>query len=249
MKKDNDTITVYWSPSAFTKDDTNWNFLYSDPVSALSDLNTIRNKSLGNIFTCPAYKETMKNVFIFKAPLSEKIELDQSFFDPKVALPFYHYDRSKILLSEVRESSFNDHVNVTYNISWLFFADQPVEARFTAPYFPTISPAQGAMLATGQFNIGKWYRDYILDYHIPFGTKQLIFEENQPLFYLELMTDKKVVFKRYNLSRELKRVSEETSSSPRNYGLNKPLSHKYNLFKRSSSPERVLSYIKENLVE
>jgi hypothetical protein len=249
MKKDNDTITVYWAPSGFTEDNENWNFLYSNPVSALADLNAIRNKSSNSIFSCPAYKQTMKNVFVFKNSLPEKIKLDEEVFLPKVSIPFYHFNRSKILLSEVRESSFNQHVNLIYGMSWLFFADQPVEARFTAPYFPTVSPALGAMLATGQFDIGRWYRDYVLDYHIPFGTKELTFEENQPLFYLELMTDKKVIFKRYNLTRELKRIAEESSSSPSNYGLNRSLLDKYNMFKRSSSPERVLSHIKQNLVE
>ena len=249
MKKHDDTITVYWSPSAFTKDETNWNFLYSDPVSALADLNTIRNKSAKNMFTCPAYTQSMKNVFVFKSSLTEKIKLDNDFFVPKGNHPFYHYGKSKILLTELRESSLDQHVNVSYNMGWLFFADQPVEARFTAPYFPTTSPAPGAMLATGQFNIGEWYRDYILDYHIPFGTKELNFEKDQPLFYLELRTDKKVIFKRYNLTRELKRVAEECSTSPGNYEASKSLLYRYNVFKRSSSPERVLSYIKDNLIK
>jgi hypothetical protein len=134
-------------------------------------------------------------------------------------------------------------------MSWLFFADQSVEARFTAPYFPPVTPAEGVMLSTGQFNIGEWYRDFSLDYHIPFGTKELIFEENQPLFYLEIRTDKKVIFKRYNLTPELRRIADECSTSSDIYESNKPLLHRYNMFKRSSSPERVLSYIKENIVE
>lgn len=249
MKKSKDTITVYWSPSAFNKDDTNWNFLFSNPVSALADLNIIRNKSLKNMFTCPAYTQSMKNVFVFKNCLPERIQLDKEFFIPKEEYPYNHFERSKILLSEQRPSSLENHINAIYNMGWLFFADEPVEARFTAPYFPTVSPAEGVMLATGQFNIGQWYRDFHLDYHIPYGTKELIFEEDQPVFYLEVRTDKKVVFKRYNLTKELRKVANECAASSDNYGRNKPLSHRYNMFNKSMSSERILSYIKQNLVE
>ncbi len=249
MKKDNDTITVYWSPSPFNTDETSWNFLYSSPISVLSDLNTIRDKSSKNMFSCPAYTQSMKNVFVFKSTFSEKIELDETFFLPKEEYPYYHFGRSTVLLNEQRPSSLNKYVNVIYNMGWLFFADQPVEARFTAPYYPTMSPAEGVMLSTGQFNIGEWYRDYHLDYHIPFGTKELNFEENQSLFYLEVRTDKKVVFKRYNLTIELRKLADECATSSVIYGSNKPLLHRYNMFNKSLSPQRVLSYIKENIVE
>jgi hypothetical protein len=112
-----------------------------------------------------------------------------------------------------------------------------------------MSPAEGVMLSTGQFNIGEWYRDYHLDYHIPFGTKELNFKENQSLFYLEVRTDKKVVFKRYNLTIELRKLADECVTSSVIYGSNKPLLHRYNMFNKSLSPQRVLSYIKENIVE
>jgi hypothetical protein len=249
MKKNEDIITIYWSPSAFNQDDTNWNFLYSDPVSVLADLNTIRNKSTRNLFTCPAYTHSMKNVFVFKSMLEEKVKLDHDFYIAKGGYPFPHYGKSKILLNELRESSLENYVNLTYNMSWLFFADEPVEARFTAPYFPTATPAPGAMLATGQFNIGNWYRDYVLDYHIPVGTDEFVVKEDQPLFYLELRTEKKVVFKRYNMTQELKRIAQESANSPINYEANKTLSYRYNIFKKSSSPERVLSHIKNNLIQ
>jgi hypothetical protein len=249
IKDKNDTITIYWSPSPFTNEDPNWNFLYTDPISSVADLNTIRDKSSKNMFTCPAYTQSMKNVFIFKNVLPDKIQLDEKFFALKEEYPFYHFGRSKVLLNEHRPSSLEQHVNVIYNMGWLFFADQSVEARFTAPYFPPVSPSEGVMLSTGQFNIGEWYRDYYLDYHIPFGTKELNFEENQPLFYLEVRTDKKVVFKRYDLTKQLRKIADECSESSGLYEQNKSLLHRYNMFKKSSSPERVLFYIKQSLVQ
>lgn len=244
-----DTITIYWAPSAFVDTDQNWNFLYSDPVSVLSELNAIRNKDAREMFSCPAYVNAMKNVFVFKNVFPNVIGLDEEFFKPKTHYPFPHYGMSKILLNELRQSSLENYVNATYNMGWLLFSDEPVEARFTAPYFPNVSPAPGVMLSSGQFNIGEWYRDYLLDYHIPFGTKELVFDKDQHLFYLDIKTDKKVIFKRYNLSQQLNEISRECSGSPRNYESGKPLSYRYDIFKKTASPERVLSHIKNNLVQ
>jgi hypothetical protein len=221
-----DYITVYWTSSAFVNTDAHWNFLYQDPVSVVSEFAKKRNKDVKQMFSCPAYVGSMKNVYSFN-----------------------NLGLSKLALVELRESSLNDYVNVVYNMGWLLFADEPVEARFTAPYFPASAPANGVLLAPGQFNIGLWYRDFLLDYHIPFGTKQLVFNSEQPLFYLELRTEKKIVFKRYNLSPELKRIAEECSTSPGNYENAKPLDYRYSIFKKTASRERVLSYIKENLIE
>lgn len=245
----NDVVTIYWAPSAFVESDQNWNFLYSDPVPVLSELNAIRNKDVKQMFSCPAYTGSMKNVFVFKNVLPATIKLDEEFFKPKSHHPFPHYGRSKILLNELRPTSLEGYSNIVYNMGWLLFADQSVEARFTAPYFPSSAPAPGVMLSTGQFNIGEWYRDYLLDYHIPFGTEELVFGEEQPLFYLEVRTDKKVVFQRYNLTKELNEIARECSGSPGNYESNKPLSYRYDVFKKTASPQRVLSYIKDNLIK
>jgi hypothetical protein len=245
-----ETITIYWAPAAFNESEPHWNMLYQNPVSVVSDLNSLRDKDVKQMFTCPAYIQSMKNVFVFKNVIKNKIQLDESIFTPKDNYPYQLPVDSVLNLTQLRESSLVEHINVSYNMSWLLFADEPVEARFTAPYFPSSSPAEGAMLAVGEFNIGSWYRDYVLDYHIPYGTKQLSFEENQPLFYVEIKTNKNVVFKRYKMTDELKKISAECAMAPTIYrDKGKPLSYRYNIFKKTSSPERVLSYIKNNLID
>jgi hypothetical protein len=243
-----DTVTIYWTPSRFTEWEENWNFLYQDPVSTVVDLNTIRNKNVKEMFACPSYVNSMKNVFVFKNVLPTNIELGDDFYAPKPQYPFDYSGKSKVQLTNVRESSLEGYVNARYNMGWLLFSDEPVEVRFTAPYFPGSSPVEGAMLSTGEFNIGNWYRDYVLDYHIPIGAKEFILKEDQPLFYLEVKTNKKVVFQRYNLTQELRQIALECITSPKKYESNMPLSYRYDIFKKTASRERVLSYIKESLI-
>jgi hypothetical protein len=48
---------------------------------------------------------------------------------------------------------------------------------------------------------------------------------------------------------ELKNIAGECVNSPSNYSSAKPLAYRYNIFKKTATPERVLTYIKENLVE
>lgn len=248
-----DYITVYWAPSPYVSKEVSWSYLYPEPVNILSELNKSRNKEIKNskgIFSCPSYIDAMKNVYILKSSIDDKINVPQELFtDNSYNYPFEYDSGSKLLTTIIRPSSFDNYINVSYNLGWLMFADEPLEVRFTAPYFPTTTPAEGVILAAGEMNIGKWYRDYMLDYHVPLGIKELIIKDNQPLAYVEFKTNKKIILKRYQLTRTLRSIADDLSSSGTRYGFFKSLEHKYKKANEALIPQQVLSEIKKNLID
>jgi hypothetical protein len=250
---DKDYINVYWAPSPYVTEETSWTYLYSEPVSLLAELNKNRNKenkNTKNIFSCPSYVDAMKNVYILKSAIDDTINIPEELFGSELNhYPFVFDAGSKLIAQVNRPLSFNNHINIGYNLGWLMFADEPLEARFTAPYFPTISPANGVILSAGQMDIGKWYRDYTIDYHVPLGVKELIIKDNQPLAYIEFKTDKKIVFKRYQLTPTLRSIATELSSSGARYGFLKSLAHRYTKASEALIPQQVLTEIKKNLID
>lgn len=253
---DNNTVTVYWSSSKSWETTTSYNLLYQEPVSLISDLNKIRNNSLnkginaGKMFSCPAFLDSLKNVFVVKSNMELKFKLnDHIMKDSFPEYPWNFNDAGPLLLQVVRESSFNNYINIELNMGWLFFAEEPLVAKFTAPYFPTSQPTNGAIMGVGEFDIGSWYRDYTLDYHIPKDAKELYFAKNQPMFYLDIKTDKKIVFKQYTLTNRLRELAQDCVESPSRYGSKIPLLEKYDSFKNAKMNKLILAEIKNNLID
>lgn len=224
--------------------------LYRKPENVYTNLH--REKIPGSLMSqCPAARNTLDNVFVFRSAIDDEFEIPDYYFEnePDPAKSPRMNVKSIAGMYHERPSSFPDQIDVIYNLSWLFFSSEPVVARFTAPYFPAVSPMEGARMSPGEFNIGKWYRSWNLDYHIPKTTRKFSVKEDDPLFFLEIMTDKKVVFKRYMFNENLLALTKETSNSPNIYGRNKTLDYRYQHSEQSMMPEMVLSEIRKNVVE
>lgn len=252
--KDLDTITVYWSSPNYDPNQESWSMLYRTPVSLISSLKEIKSDISGGMFSCPAIKDLCKNVFVFKANINDKHSLPiQYLLDVQNVQPVNGNERvptdGLVSFGRSRLSALSGYSNIVYNLAWMLFADEPVNARFTAPYLPPTVPAQGAILSQGRFDIGQWYRGFNLDYHIPLSTQLFEIKENDHLFYLHLETNKKVKFQQYFMSDKLKSLSLETINTPNNYGRLKSLKDRYLIGNRSGYPKHILSEIKKNLIE
>lgn len=245
-----DKITIYWAPANYLPSQQSLAMLYSKPENVFTNLH--REKIPGSLMAqCPAVKEELHNVFVFKATMDDEFDIPDHCYEREPTPdenPRIQVDSIAGMYHE-RPSSFPDHIDVIYNMSWLFFASEPVIARMTAPYFPAVSPLEGGRLAPGQFDIGRWYRSWNLDYHIPKTTRRFSVKENDPLFFMEVMTDKKVEFKRYMFNENLLALTREVSNTPNVYGRHKTLEERYERAARSQISEMVMTEIKKNLID
>lgn len=236
-------IEIFWSPAAFSTDQEQWNILYADPQPVFSIFSQEKNPG---ILKCPATRQTSKNLFRFNSNFADKHIFEPGFLETINQQQTNNYFASKglIALRKERESSLAGYIDIMYNLSWLFWSPEPLLARFSAPYFPAISPTKNALLATGQFDIGKWYRPWRLDYHIPLNAKSFIIEKNDPLFFLEFFTDRKIIFRRYLLTPELLNLSDEMASQSGRFPKISILD-RYEMAKKSRLMEIVGKHIKE----
>ena len=249
-----DTITVYWSPFPFTKESSQWNMLYREPEPVLSGLKSNRkkaNKGISNFWICPTFIESLSNVYQvknnldldFPLPMSEIIQRQDN------GEVNFGINAGKVALICPRASSLNNYVNVILNMTWLMFADEPVNVKVSAPYFPTVTVGDGVLVAAGEFDIGTWYRPFNYDMHIPVTTKELHFKKDDPLLFFEFMTDKKIVFKRYSMTNYLNELSKECIDFWTRFGFNIKMVDKYNMFKQSNMREIILKEIQNNLID
>lgn len=247
--ENSDTITVYWAPSPYTLQQESWSMAYAEPVHLFSEHRKSKNPdgNPNNIFACPATKDIFMNTYVVNHQFDSIVDLPE--YMPTNSSNQWLENNSTLGLMVPRPSALAGYHNVMYNMGWLLFADEPVIARFTAPFFPPHAPAEGAMLSAGEFDIGSWYRTFNLDYHIPVSTKTLKFMKDDPLFYVEFKTDKKIILKRYDLSPSLNSLALESVNAPGRYGRFQSLKERYSMSKKAMIPKLVLSEIKKNLLD
>lgn len=243
-------ITVYWSPATFDTTEPSWDTLYPEPVFVLPQFYTKSNRK-NEMGSCPAVKKTLRNVLCFNSAIDDVFDLPNSFMRD---VAFTDTDNqlipvdSKLYFRKIRKSSMPDHINVGYNLSWVMFADQPLEVKFTAPYFPAISPVEKAFLSSGEFDIGRWFRPFTLDYHIPINSNEFKIEAEQPLFFAEFLTEKKIVVKRFQLTPRLKNMMDESTFAPVRYGKGLSLIQRYKMAHNANIPKMVLQEIEKSLL-
>lgn len=243
-------IEVFWTPAPFRSVDTQFNFEYDAPVPVLSPFG--KGSTSREIFKCPAVKDRAKNLYAFRS-----IAGDHHKFKPGELAEYsnspdlnFHFrgEGGRLNFIKIRETAIKDFINVNYNVSWILRASEPLVAKFTAPYFPAASPAKGSYLATGEFDIGQWFRQFNLDYFLPIGTTDFIIEPDDPLFFLELKTDRKIRFRRFIPTPELNALALEHADSATNHP--KSSWHfRYEMAKRTKMDKIVDKLIREAVVE
>jgi hypothetical protein len=260
MKK-NDLI-VYWAPTAFLLKNESWNFLYSEPKPVFSQFSNnekyvINKENKRSFIKCPATQNLFKNVFYFEntADANINFDLNNLGYDINKNYPPEHYpvnipfSGNGMGLRVVRDMTIKDYLSIEYNMSWIFFAEEPVVARMTPPYFPYNEPTENSIMASGEYDIGQWFRAYRLNYEVPTSSTKFNLKPGDPLFYIEFKTDKNIIFKRFDFTDKLQALATESAISPNIFGKNKKLLDRYALGKKSRLRERVLFEIKKNVYE
>lgn len=244
-------ITVYWSPDTCNDSFNHYTLEdFNDPIQVAKEtFHTQLNDSY--FWQCPSIRDVMRNVFAFTSAHHEYTDLDseeiQKFYNDSDLTrqglePPIITTTLPVEMTCARINSINDHINMMYGRSWTFFADEPVEAKFTAPWLPPVAPTPNAIMVPGTFDIGRWFRPFHLEYLVPLSAKSLEFKQNEPFFYLELLTERKIVFKRFDIreSETLKNITSECVLTGVDFGQPYGLPKRYQMFKNKGYRQTIL---------
>ena len=243
-------IEVFWAPAPYHAKQQQFNFEYSAPRQVLSPF--VTSQSDKRVMACPAIRDHARNLYSFDATIGDTHrfslgDLDKHSKDDREDY-FIAGEGGRIALIKRIASPIEGYIQLDYNLSWLFYAAEPLIAKFTSPYFPVKSPVKNSFMAFGEFDIGSWFRRINLSYFLPLETKEFKIEANDPLIFIEFETNKKVNFRRFILTEEISQISQEYSRSsvdhPRTL-----LKSRYELARRSKTNLILDKLIREAAVE
>ena len=237
-----DEIVIYWSNFNNNSMQDSWTLLYPKPVTLFQELLDKKNKNTiwQTYFSCPAVSEKIKNTLVFKNPMSCS----------------YKYNGSEIIQTtqnflgvEVQRDPILDNGPIFFfSLAYLMFCEEDVDVSFTGPYFHKPEYMNYGSIIPGEFNIGSWFRPYVFEMQTWSKEGEIHLKEDEPLFYAEIKTNKKIVLKQFELNERLVSYANECVRSPLLFP-RIPLSSRYKKFKNTSLNKKVLKEIKDNLID
>jgi hypothetical protein len=242
----NKPITVYWAPAYFLEDiEKNWSYLYPKPQTLFSSLIVDRTPYNLSYFTCPAVSSKFKHTLVFNFPSKSSYE----FIDKNSDFKIKPLNENYISIEKIRDSSVNFGPTLLLSLHYIFFSEESLTANFTPPMFSKPKHTQYGAIVPGEFDIGQWFRPFNAEIQTWENSSELHFEENEPLFYVEFKTNRKIELKRFTMDDQLISLSAASVSSKNILGSFRSLNQKYNDFKNIGMREKVLTQIKKNLID
>ena len=245
--KQTEEIIVYWAPIGPASERGYLSFKEPEPV--IKELKKLGNRlttgdTSTNILKCPSVLSNIYNTFYISSPQDLKLvwkdnnlhtpERDQKFFDN--SLHMKNIDQGFLTLPFT-------HI--------IFFTEEPsLVARQKTAIYSNNDFTKKTGLIEGSVNIGQWFR--------PFDTAIYMKEEGEVqiksedvLYYLEFLTDKKIVFKRFHANNLIMKFCDfcVNLKSSRTFMLKSFLQESYALFNRSRIKKQIIKEIKNNLLD
>ena len=248
MKKNNDPITIYWSPCTSVEvEEFDWSFLYPTPKTLFSDILSLKLKNAHNttFFSCPAVANKFKKTLVFNSPMNCSYNYDFSNNDKKIDPLSNNY----ISIKYSRQQTISSGPTLEFALKYVFFSDEPVDAYFTPPMFHKPKYMKYGSVIPGEFNIGKWFRPFNFEIQTWAEHGEIHLVEDEPLFYVEIKTDRPVILKRFDFSNKLSGYANANIGATDLFGRGQTLLTRYERFSKIKMREKILTEIKKNLIE
>ena len=244
----NKPITIYWAPYvSIDEDGSEWSFLYKKPNTLFDEMKKIRTDIdlKQSMFVCPVVSDKFKKILVFKNSLDFSYRYDFSNQN-KIIEKTSEYSLNVLLQ---RDANIFSGPLFDFSLRYIFFASEPLDAYFTPPMFHEPKYTKYGSVIPGEFNIGNWFRPYAIEMQTWKNSGDIIFEKDEPLFYLELKTDKKFEIKQFVMSKKLTDYSKSCMQTTSFFGKGQTLLSRYNRFIDVGLREKILTEINKNLIE
>jgi hypothetical protein len=220
--------------------------LYPNPTTLFNEYtkNRADHTDTANFLSCPAVANKFKKTLVFKCPATFSYSYD---FDNDPLMKPVTENNISIFIN--RNPTLKDGPLMSLELSYILFADEPLDCYFTPPMFSKPGYTKEVSIIPGEFNIGKWFRPYNIEFQFWNKSGVLEFQENEHLFYAELKTDKKIKMHKFQMTPKLTDYVASNTRSTRFFGRGESLLKRYNRFTDAGMREKVLTEIKKNLID
>lgn len=241
------SINVYWSPFTDVQGfNLSHTYLPLRSVFEENFPNRNTNNTTPSFFQCPATSTLMKNTFVMRSPVEQKIRVSGTKAD--VSVPKNREKSTHIKAEIFHQPSVVNQKLVYLNHPFIMFSEEDLVATLTAPFFERSNLSTYGMVVPGQFNIGKWFRPLNSEVNLWDGLSDIELSVGDALCYIQMQTERPVNMRRFQIN---KRLTDIALGLVHNKPLSKlaRMSENYRVFEDSKLRKIILSEITENLLD
>lgn len=240
-------IVVYYSPIVGAGKEYFSASLFSDTLKPLlHDLKQNKHRDIDSslsFFSCRGFLGFMKNLYVQYNPF----DIDVTVNDLRQVINNGNQDLSHLFIS--RDEQVSKEHNLNYDVAYFFFCEESLEIEVFSPFLQHSEFVKNAYIVPGTFNIGKWFRPVnpaiqLMSHH----SRRVVSPKGDPMMYIRFKTDRPVILKKFYITPELLDISA-SAVGYKMYEKNKTFEYLYNKFTSSGLKNKVISIIKNNLVE
>jgi len=239
-------INVYWSPYYVDNKENYWSFMYPKPETLIVDLLKNKTEDLDqqSFFSCPAVSTKFKKILVFKNSMNCSYSYDATLEPFKIKSNTEHFMDTDITRSQALKSG----PSIQFGMKYIFFADDPLEATVTPPFFHEPKYTQYGSIIPGEFDIGQWFRPVNFEVQLWKNKGDFVLQDGEPIFYLEFKTKRPILLHRFNMTEKLLSYSNSNIKYFNIFGKKVPLVDRYQRFKQAGLGEKILTEIDANLI-
>jgi hypothetical protein len=232
---------IYYSPYCFPDQINEMNLVLNEPVPFFKTLPNLANNvdQSNNYYACRAAQVSQKNMYVINHHRTSTAELSGSIYKPAL--------KSDDVLWSARGATYDNSYSVDYNLSWIFFSEDDVNLRLTAPYMHQNTAVLSGSLASGSFYINKWFRPINISYQLWQGVNSITITENEPAAYIEFDIDNDIELIPFTLTKEIFDVAVGCLNTKKHLS-NQPLQNLYDRFTRKKVSDKLMPLIKQQIV-
>ena len=240
MSKD---IIVYWAYAPLPSKNTYASMMMNPPIPLFKTLpkRASNEDPLRNYMNCRGLPNLYKNTFLATSPINADISIDV------VNEKCWPVGKgSEFFIEENRP--FENMNRIDLDFSYIFFSEESLEISEIPPFMHKTTFSEDAFIASGSFDISKWFRPINASFIFWKDRSQLKLKKGEPLFYFDFKTEKNIVLKQFEFTEEILEIMRGCITYRSNNILSS-LQHLYDRFIKSKKNKKLIILIKDNLID
>ena len=221
-----------------------FNMLDEQLIPLYKDLKQEQDKSVpreGSFFSCRAFIDYTKNMYVFKNPFDIKVRIEKSR-----VLNLGNRNMDHVFMN--RMVQVQDAYNLNYDPGYVFFSEEPVNIEVMSPFMHRSGFNKNGYIVPGTYDISKWFRPLNPALQL-YDNEDRVVESSKgdALMYIKFNCSDSVKLEKFYIDKELDSIIYGASGY-KNYDPNRSLPYLYDKFEKAGLKKRTLKLIKENLI-
>jgi len=231
--------TVFWSHFCLPSFLPKMKLLSGSPKKLSTEIKKDMIISNRNLALCPASNELFNNTYY----LTFNQDLDEDFDENG-----YPQQNKKQLFLQ-REKQFQNRISVELDFAWIFYSSEPLMLEVFPPFCHQTTLQNFGCIASGRYDIGKWFRPINLSFFLWEGINKFKAKEGEPICYIRFISETPIKLQEFYINQRLLEIGQNSTNHPNFYKKNIPLLKRYEKFKESNMKHLIEKEINNNLGE